>query len=178
MFPSRDEIGVTFAKVVREPLITPEGDKSNHTFGAPGGKAKAIYGARHLTSGKVWKSKRGYKTKVSQDLFSTEQHHGQDIFPQSGGHNIRSVWTFPTQSFPGAHFAVFPKKLPEICIKAATKEGDTVLDPFAGSGTTLWVGKKLNRQVVGYELSEEYCHLALERNRQLAMGLVPSYDGV
>ena len=53
----------------------------------------------------------------------------------------------------------FPKT-PSVC-----------LDPFAGSGTTLWVAKKLNRQAVGYELSEEYCKLALERNRQMAMGL-------
>lgn len=36
----------------------------------------------------------------------------------------------------------------------------------AGSGTTLWVAKKLNRKAIGYELSEEYCNLALNRNRQ------------
>jgi len=38
------------------------------------------------------------------------------------GRNIRSVWEFPTQPYPEAHFAVFPEKLPEICIKAATPE--------------------------------------------------------
>jgi DNA modification methylase len=163
------------------------------------------------------------------------------------GRNIRSVWEFPTQPYPEAHFAVFPEKLPEICIKAATPEvgccskcgapyervfektpqnirshkltkgkvkdavdgnnpnmavgggfsrtgiqfewqvktlgwkptcncnadkaPSLVLDPFAGSGTTLWVAKKLGRRAVGYELSEEYCKLALERNRQAAMEL-------
>ncbi len=40
----------------------------------------------------------------------------------AGGRNIRSVWEFPTQPFPEAHFAVYPEKLPEICIKAATPE--------------------------------------------------------
>ncbi len=40
----------------------------------------------------------------------------------STGRNIRSVWTFPTTPFPAAHFAVFPEKLPELCIKAATPE--------------------------------------------------------
>jgi len=38
------------------------------------------------------------------------------------GRNLRSVWIFPTRGFSGAHFAVFPEKLPEICIKAATPE--------------------------------------------------------
>ena len=157
------------------------------------------------------------------------------------GRNIRTVWEFPTQPYPEAHFAVFPEKLPEICIKAATPEvgccskcgapwerllsrgftshdaesktaytneaghnahqlaklrqaarakggeyrntkeslgwqptckcnADKVpslcLDPFAGAGTTLWVAKRLGRRGVGYELSEEYCALSVERNRQ------------
>jgi len=86
------------------------------------------------------------------------------------GRNIRSVWEFPTQPYPEAHFAVFPEKLPEICIKASTKPQDLVLDPFMGSGTTLWVAKKLNRRAVGYELSREYCELALDRNRQQVLG--------
>ncbi len=43
-------------------------------------------------------------------------------FAPNGGRNIRSVWEFPTQPYPEAHFAVFPEKLPELCIKAATPE--------------------------------------------------------
>ncbi len=85
------------------------------------------------------------------------------------GRNIRTVWEFPTHPYPEAHFAVFPEKLPEICIKAASKPDDIVLDPFAGAGTTLWVAKKLNRKAVGYELSEEYCRLTEERLRQQVM---------
>lgn len=92
------------------------------------------------------------------------------IDEDEAGRNIRSVWTFPTQPYPGAHFAVFPEGLPDRCIKAASREGDIVLDPFMGSGTTLWVAKKLGRKAIGYELSKEYCQLALERNRQLAFG--------
>ena len=43
-------------------------------------------------------------------------------FTYTGTRNIRSVWEFPTQPYPGPHFAVFPMKFPEICIKAATPE--------------------------------------------------------
>ena len=77
-----------------------------------------------------------------------------------------NMWTFPTQPYKGAHFATFPEALPEKCIKAATKAGDIVLDPFAGSGTTLYVARKLGRYAVGYELSEKYCRLIEKRNEQ------------
>jgi DNA modification methylase len=164
--------------------------------------------------------------------------------PDPAGRNLRSVWTFPTQGYPEAHFATFPEELPERCIKAGTPEygccdkcgtpyeriiesgftkhdgqtnsksdprdklngatgrlallrqaarenggeyinetktlgwqqsckckdskpvPSTVLDPFAGSGTTLWVAKKLNRKANGYELSSKYCQLIIDRNKQ------------
>jgi len=175
-----------------------------------------------------------------------EQHHGQDII-DGVGRNIRTVWEFSSQPYPKAHFATFPEKLPELCIKAATPEvgccskcgapwervvakreyppevftkarrpddklvrsspmadgkgsgskmqkwldenplktlgwkpackcnaektQSTILDPFSGSGTSLWVAKKLNRKSVGYEISLDYCQLAVERCRQGAMDL-------
>jgi len=49
-------------------------------------------------------------------------YRDRNMRPNPAGRNIRSVWTFPTQPYPEAHFAVFPEKLPEICIKAATPE--------------------------------------------------------
>lgn len=85
------------------------------------------------------------------------------------GRNIRTVWEFPTQPYPEAHFAVFPEALPEKCILAASKEGDTILDPFCGTGTTLWKAKKLGRRAIGIDVAEEYCQLSVERCRQLGM---------
>lgn len=57
------------------------------------------------------------------------------------------------------------------CKCNADKVPSIALDPFAGAGTTLWVAKKLNRQAVGYDLSMEYCDLALDRNRQQVLNL-------
>lgn len=77
--------------------------------------------------------------------------------------NRRTVWTLPTQSYKGSHFATFPEKLVEPCILAGCPEGGTVLDPFAGSGTTLAVAKRLNRSSIGIELNPAYAPLIHER---------------
>lgn len=61
------------------------------------------------------------------------------------------------------HAAVFPEALPEWFIKLFTQPGDTVLDPFAGSGTTLLVAQRLQRHSIGIELSEAYCKIIRER---------------
>lgn len=89
--------------------------------------------------------------------------------PNPAGRNARSVWEITTHGYPGAHFATFPEALVEPCILAGSAEGDTVLDPFMGSGTTAWVAKRLGRKAVGIELNEEYLKLAIDRNRQGAL---------
>ena len=75
----------------------------------------------------------------------------------------RSVWTVNNKPYRGAHFAVFPPDLIEPCIRAGSKEGDIVLDPFMGSGTTAMVAKSLNRYYMGCELHEDYGNLMQER---------------
>jgi len=87
------------------------------------------------------------------------------------GRNKRTVWTIATQPYPEAHFATFPEALIEPCILAGSRSGDTVLDPFLGSGTTAWVAQRLGRRCIGYELSAEYCELAVKRNQQVGMVL-------
>ena len=87
-------------------------------------------------------------------------------FVNPDGRNKRSVWTITTKPYKDAHFAVFPPKIPELCIKAGSKEGDTVLDPFFGSGTTGWVAQRLGRQWIGIELNAEYIKIAEKRFAQ------------
>lgn len=57
------------------------------------------------------------------------------------------------------HSAVFPDELPEWFIKLFTKEKDTVLDPFMGSGTTIMVAKRMRRNSIGIEICPEYCNM-------------------
>ncbi|MFN0237341.1 DNA-methyltransferase [Hydrogenobacter sp. Uz 6-8] len=61
------------------------------------------------------------------------------------------------------HEAVFPEELPRRLIKMFSFVGDTVLDPFSGSGTTLKVAVKLNRKAVGYEVNERYASIARQK---------------
>jgi DNA modification methylase len=77
--------------------------------------------------------------------------------------NKRTVSTIPTEPYPDAHFATFPTKLVEPCILAGCPEKGTVLDPFAGSGTTLLVADRLDRNAIGIELNPEYVKLAEQR---------------
>ena len=77
--------------------------------------------------------------------------------------NKRSVWTIATAPFAEAHFATFPPELPEICIKAGSKPGDTVLDPFGGAGTTGLVADRLQRNAVLIELNPQYASMASKR---------------
>jgi site-specific DNA-methyltransferase (cytosine-N4-specific) len=77
------------------------------------------------------------------------------------GRNPGDVWTIPTQPFPAAHFAVMAPELARRCIIAGCRPGGTVLDPFAGSGTTGMVALKHGRRFVGIDLSATYLDLAL-----------------
>ena len=79
-----------------------------------------------------------------------------DSLPTGEFRNKRSVWSINTAQSREAHFAVFPEKIPELCIKAGSREGDTILDPFMGSGTTASVAKRLGRKWIGIELNKDY----------------------
>ena len=77
--------------------------------------------------------------------------------------NKRSVWKIATAPFPGSHFAVMPPGLVEPCIKAGSRPGDLVLDPFSGAATVGLVARRLQRRYLGLELSADYCEMARRR---------------
>lgn len=89
------------------------------------------------------------------------------------GANLRNVWTIATASFDDAHFAVMPLELALRCIRIGSREGDLVLDPFMGSGTTAEAAESIGRRWTGYEINPAYHTLIAERTRQVGL-LAPS----
>lgn len=114
-------------------------------------------GRRHL-------GKRNGTPEKGKNSGNMNLHDGrwdQAFHPK--GRNKRTVWEIPLGKFRGVHFAVYPEKLVETCLLASTREGDTVLDPFMGSGTTGVVALKYGRNFIGCELVEAYQKMAQER---------------
>ncbi len=72
----------------------------------------------------------------------------------------KQIWNIPTVNRGdlafGEHSAIMPEEIVRRCIKLFTFKGDTVLDPFTGSGTTLKVAKEMGRNFIGYEISKGY----------------------
>ena len=106
----------------------------------------------------------------TRDRTNGKYHNeGTGLQPHSGltksypTKNKRSVWSVTKKPYKGAHFATFPPELIEPCVKAGSQEGDIILDPFMGSGTTATVAKSLNRDYIGCELHEEYGTLIQKR---------------
>jgi len=97
-------------------------------------------------------------------LFSKNQNYYFDVDAiKEPTRRKRSVWNIQTKPYKEAHFAVYPPDLIEPCIKAGSEEGDIVLDPFMGSGTTAMVAKSLGRDYIGCELHEDYGNLIQKR---------------
>lgn len=92
-----------------------------------------------------------------------QHREGRENIAYTGTRNKRSVWEVSTQPFKGAHFATFPPALIEPCILAGSREGDTVLDPFGGAGTTGMVADRNRRDAILCELNPAYAEIAKAR---------------
>jgi len=129
---------------VRERGVMTAGDSA----GSPQRDTRETHGMGGGNGGMV-EAKRKLAQELAEKGYSTR--------------NRRDVWTINTKPFKGAHFAVMPEALVEPCVLAGSAEGDTVLDPFTGSGTVAVVANRLGRNFVGTELNPEYAEIAKER---------------
>jgi hypothetical protein len=82
---------------------------------------------------------------------------GRDLFIEG----VSGIWNLGTTK--GLTKANFPERLPEMCIELLTYKGDTVLDPFMGSGTTAKVAQNTDRNFIGFEISPNYFEIANDR---------------
>lgn len=98
-------------------------------------------------------SKEGKRKKVSKDIKEASKITHQEFTDWCQN----SIWDFaPASAKAENHPAPFPEELPRRCIKIFSFVGDTVLDPFLGSGTTMKVAKELRRNSYGYEINPDY----------------------
>jgi site-specific DNA-methyltransferase (adenine-specific) len=154
---------------------TPAGLKPKDLLGIPWRLAFALQDdGWYLRADIIWnkpnampESVKDRPTRAHEYLFmftkSDRYLYDHSAIVDPNGRNKRSVWDINTVAYAGAHFATFPPKLVEPCIKASTRLGDFVLDPFFGSGTAGLVASELGRRYIGIELHPEYIALAKER---------------
>jgi DNA modification methylase len=120
-------------------------------------RATQPVGVAHLTG--------QHKRAALQDVRSSKLGANQG----SDTRNARSIWRVATTPYRGAHYAPMPLALAERCIRAATRPGDLVLDPFGGSGTTARAALALGRRAALIELSPTYIDLQNERTAVVQM---------
>ncbi len=118
------------------------------------------------------------KKDKSRTTSATKSGFGRNLLKWKGRARVYpdNVLTFAPSCSNRKHSAVFPKELPSWFIKLFTKEGDVVLDPFIGSGTTAIAAKELGRKYIGIEIYSPYFKLALANVKSVKKVQRDSYD--
>jgi site-specific DNA-methyltransferase (cytosine-N4-specific) len=163
---------------------TPEGLKPKDLVGVPWRLAFALQSdGWYLRSDIIWNKPNCQPESVkdrptrsheyvflltkSEKYFYDLEATMEDVSNGSGKKNRRTVWNINTKPFNGAHFAVFPPELVEVCLLTGSSSESLILDPFLGSGTVAQVSLEWNRKCVGIELNPEYAEIAKKRVRRL-----------
>lgn len=167
------------AMSVRPP--TPDGLKPKDLIGVPWRLALALQDDGWWLRGEIiWhkpnahpESVRDRPTKAHETVFllSKEQsyHYDTNAVRGPGGRRLRDVWDIPTDPIKRPigcaddHPAMMPIALAEQCLALTSRRDSVVLDPFAGSGTTLLAAQRLGRRWVGIELKPSYVDLIEQR---------------
>ena len=160
---------------------TPEGLKPKDLIGVPWRLAFALQqDGWWLRSEVVWckpnahpESVRDRPTKAHETVFllskNQDYYYDEDAVRGPNGRRLRTTWDIRTEprgcGALDGHPAVMPAALARRCIEMTSREGDAVLDPYAGSGTTLLAARDLGRRWVGVELKAEFVKLIEGRLR-------------
>ena len=141
-------------------------DEAQFTFNADD-PAVRVPSARQLVYGDKRANPKG---RLPDDTWILRPQDIPDSFRPD-----EDTWYFPRvngtfKERAGWHGCQMPEQLLGRIIRSCSNPGDVVLDPFAGSGTTLAVAKKLDRRYVGFELSETYAARAVDRLNSIRAG--------
>lgn len=112
---------------------------------------------------------KGTKYEARSDMNDGQRSRLDYFNPE--GRNKRCVWDVPFEPQSDSHYASYPTKLVEPMILAGTDEGDTVLDIFAGTGTTLLTAIRHRRKGLGIELQPKYIEIAERRLKEIQVNL-------
>jgi DNA modification methylase len=102
----------------------------------------------------------GSKSQGRRSANDSRMRHGQSFRLNPLGCLPIDVWSCAGANSSASHYAAFPEQLVRTIIEACSMPGDTVLDPFAGSGTTCSVAAGLGRRCIGIDLNPEYARMA------------------
>jgi len=127
--------------------------------------ASTTWGSWQSAVNPVLRDQHEYIIILSKGSFRREKGNKKDTITREEFLEFtRSVWRFPPESAKEVgHPAPFPEELPYRCIQLYTFEGDVVLDPFAGSGTTCVAAAKTGRHFICIDVEEEYVKMAERR---------------
>ena len=126
------------------------------------GKPKTFNAIRTPTKN-VGKSFDWGNRKTKMDDNQCRRHRDSEIIEVNATKIHDNIFEYSIGGGKTGHPAVFPEQLANDHIISWSNEGDIVLDPFMGSGTTAKIAKELNRNYIGFEISPEYCNIAEER---------------
>lgn len=156
---------------IREPLTHPDAADGSRIFGGrnKAGRGRGGSSARTADGTSAWgapPAARDARADLAGSGHSSLTLSGRGDVYHPAGRNPGDVWSIPTSPNPAAHFATFPAELVRRPILATVPAGGVVADPFAGTGTTAAMARRLGRRALLVELNADYCQLAAARFTQ------------
>ena len=175
----RSVIGNTRKLIQRRNCRVPDcwGLKDRDLMGLPWRVAFALQEDGWLLRSKItWakrapmpESVRNRPSNATEEIFlfskTSAYYYDHLAVREPTGANLRNYWLLGPDASGKPHPAVFPRELARRCILLGSRPGDTILDPFSGSGTTGIVAAELNRSAILIELNEEYATHSTRRLR-------------
>lgn len=170
-------VGNTKKLIQKRNCKVPEcwGLKDRDLFGLPWRVAFALQSDGWILRSKItWikknpmpESVKNRPTSATEEVFmfakSPAYFYDSNGVREESGANLRNYWILNPDSSRSGHPATFPRELARRCILLGSREGDTILDPFGGSGTTGIAANELNRKAILIELNPAYAESSKER---------------